>query len=171
MQAVFLCGLMMGSAFVFVPRPSAEGAAEANADNKTAYAADASEAYDSWAAGETVLERRPDGHFYASVMIDGAETEMMVDTGASFIALTAADARDIGLSWREQDAIVVAHGASGPVKGVPVRLAEVELNGHIATNVEAAVIPTGLGVSLLGQSYLQKLERVEIAGETMSLGG
>ena len=171
MQAVFLSGLIMGSAFVFVPRPSENAAAEAKPDEGTAYNAEASEAYDSWAAGETVLERRPDGHFYASVMVDGAETEMMVDTGASFIALTAEDARDIGLSWREQDAIVVAQGASGPVKGVPVRLSEVELNGHIATNVEAAVIPTGLSVSLLGQSFLQKLNRVEIAGETMSLGG
>ena len=171
MQAVFLCGLVMGSAFVFVPRPSEESAAEATPSVRAAYAAEASEAYDSWAAGETVLDRRADGHFYASVVIDGEETEMMVDTGASFIALTAEDARDIGLSWREQDAIVVAQGASGPVKGVPVRLAEVELGGHVARNVEAAVIPNGLGVSLLGQSFLQKLNRVEIAGETMSLGG
>src|SRR6187399_1509951 len=44
------------------------------------------------APGEVVLPRAPDGHFYADVTVEGVTKEMLVDTGASVIALTGEDA-------------------------------------------------------------------------------
>src|SRR5262245_56642238 len=49
-----------------------------------------------WNAGEVVLEREADGHFYADVGVDGATAHMLVDTGASVVALTAEDAEALG---------------------------------------------------------------------------
>ncbi len=121
--------------------------------------------------GTTVIERASNGHYMADVRVEGVDVAMMIDTGASFVALTAADAETIGLFWDDSDAVVVAHGASGPVKGIPVRLDEVELGDHLVRDVRAAIIPEGLGVSLLGQSYLSGVAHVEIAEGRMVLTG
>lgn len=121
--------------------------------------------------GETVLPRRADGHFYAAISIGGRDAEMLVDTGASVIALTAADARALGVDWREDDVVPVARGASGTVWGVPVRLERVRLGDIEVSGVEAVVVPRGLPISLLGQSFLGRVGRVEIANDKMVLGG
>ena len=126
---------------------------------------------ESWLAGETFLPRSEDGHFYADVMIDGSTVNLMVDTGASMVALTADDAETAGVEWSEEDIQPVAKGASGTVHGVRVLLDHVQLGELEAKRVEAVVIPEGLHVSLLGQSFLSKVRRVEIEHDRMVLGG
>lgn len=116
------------------------------------------------------LQREADGHFYADVAVEGQSTRMLVDTGASVIALTGEDAEAIGMSWDEAEIAVVAQGANGPVYGVHAILPEVELGGYSVTDVPALIVPEGLHVSLLGQSFLSKVGRVEIAGDAMVLG-
>ncbi|MBX7494982.1 TIGR02281 family clan AA aspartic protease [Qipengyuania sp. 6B39] len=133
-------------------------------------ARDSKNAFASWSAGETVLARAADGHFYADVSVNGASVDFMIDTGASMVALTGADAQAAGLYWSDADVRPVARGASGPVYGVPVRIDRVSLGGHEATNVEGVIVPEGLDVSLLGQSFLQTIEPVRIEGERMVLG-
>ena len=120
-----------------------------------------------WYAGDHTLQRRSGGHFYASATIDGAPISMMVDTGASVIALTGADARAAGLHWDDNQVRKVARGASGAVYGVPTTLREVEIGGMARQNVSAIIVPNGLDVSLLGQSYLSQIGTVEIKGDTM----
>ncbi len=116
-----------------------------------------------------VLAREADGHFYASVMIDGQPFRMLVDTGASVVALTGADAEAMGLSWNESDVRPVAQGASGPVEGVVATLGSVTLGDHEAPDVQAIIIPEGLGISLLGQSFLGTLGSVRISDDQMIL--
>lgn len=123
------------------------------------------------AAGEVVLPRAPDGHFYADVTVEGVTKEMLIDTGASVIALTGPDAEAMGLYWTEADVAPVARGASGTVYGVPVTLNLVQVGDFEVQAVEAVIVPRGLGVSLLGQSFLSQVGRVEIEGEQMVLGG
>jgi aspartyl protease family protein len=128
-------------------------------------------ANDQWLGGEVVLPRSRDGHFYADVTIDDVALNMLVDTGASVVALTGEDAEAIGLSWGASDVKPVARGASGVVHGIPVTLDRVQLGQIEAHRVPAIVVPEGLGVSLLGQSFLSQIERVEIDQERMLLGG
>lgn len=120
-----------------------------------------------WYAGDHSLTRRGNGHFYTSATIDGSPINMMVDTGASVIALTGSDARAIGLHWDDSDVRPVGRGASGDVYGVATRLSEVEIGGMTRSNVDAIIIPRGLDVSLLGQSYLSRIGSVEINGDSM----
>ena len=126
---------------------------------------------DQWLAGETVLPRAEDGHFYADVTVDGTSAQMLVDTGASTIALTGEDAEAMGISWNDDEVRPVAEGASGPVYGVRVTLGHVQLGEFEARGVEATVIPEGLGISLLGQSFLSTIPKVEMEGDRMVLGG
>lgn len=121
--------------------------------------------------GELVLPRAGDGHFYAEVTVDGVSSIMLVDTGASVIALTGADARSIGIEWNPDEVRQVARGAGGPVHGVRVTLGAVRVGDFEAGGIEAVVVPEGLAVSLLGQSFLSRIERVEIGPDEMTLGG
>jgi len=102
--------------------------------------------------------------------VNGSRIGFLVDTGASVVALTGADARAAGLAWSAADIRPVAQGASGPVSGVSVTLDNVTLGGHEARNVAAVIVPDGLPVSLLGQSFLSTIHPVRIEQDRMVLG-
>ena len=114
------------------------------------------------------LTRADNGHFNATVEVDGQPLDMVVDTGATAVALTVSDAQRLGLAVDPGRFTVVGTGASGPVRGQRVTLSEVGIGGRRVAGVEAVVLE-GLDRSLLGQSYLRRLERVEIAGDVMTL--
>lgn len=123
------------------------------------------------AGDATELRRAGDGHFYAGVKANGHSLTMLVDTGASVVALTGADARAAGLHWNPNQLAVVAQGAGGPIRGVALKLDRVTLGQHEARDVEAVIIPDGLPISLLGQSFLATVEPVRIEKDRMVLGG
>lgn len=127
-----------------------------------------SEAARQWGA-EVDLNRAGDGHFYANVFTDSVRTRYMIDTGATMVAITGRDAEAIGLYWNDNDLRHIAHGASGPVMGVPVTIERMELGGFEARNVAAAIVPEGLGISLLGQSFLKTIPNVQIEADRMIL--
>ncbi|MEN7538401.1 retropepsin-like aspartic protease family protein [Aurantiacibacter flavus] len=118
---------------------------------------------------DVILPRAGDGHFYAEVQLDTAPTRMLIDTGATMIALTEEDALAAGLYWDDADLATVARGASGPVRGVFVTLPHVSLGGIEAHDVAGVVVPEGLPVSLLGQSFLTHVNKVAIEDDAMVL--
>jgi aspartyl protease family protein len=131
----------------------------------------ASDAKDGMRNGgqEMVLKRAPNGHFYADVKINGKTIKMMVDTGASTIALSRNDAEDLGIPLSPNDFTGTAMTAAGKVGIKPVTLERVAI-GHMETDdVEAAVIEQGLDQSLLGQSWLSRVGQVTIEDDQMTL--
>ena len=112
------------------------------------------------------LRRGPDGHFYAEAQVNGAPVRFLVDTGASMVVLTEADAQRAGIQLPSERAL--AMGVGGPVEIAPVTLDRIAIGGIEARGVQAAVAEQ-LPVSLLGQSYLQRLGGVEIRGDIMVL--
>ena len=117
---------------------------------------------------ETVIERSDNGHYYATAAVNGMPTRFVVDTGATAVALTIDDARRAGILVDPAQFRVVGTGASGDVRGQTVVLDTVALDGRRVEGVAGAVLE-GLTVSLLGQSYLAKLDKVEISGGKMKL--
>ncbi|SFS06140.1 retropepsin-like aspartic protease family protein [Sphingomonas jatrophae] len=116
----------------------------------------------------TVLQRADNGHFYAVAEVGGTPIKFMVDTGATGIALSMADARLIGLKVNPDRFEVVGRGASGAVRGQMLPLKTVDLDGRKVEGL-SAMVADGLGVSLLGQSYLRHMRSVEIRGDEMTL--
>lgn len=114
------------------------------------------------------LTRGADGHFTTHVDVNGQPVAMLVDTGASTVALTVADAQRLGLPVDPSSFTVVGSGASGPTLGQVVTLDDVAVGGRHVAGVEAVVLQ-GLDRSLLGQAYLRRLDTVEINGDTMTL--
>ena len=134
------------------PGPAASGAAEPA----------------PYMAVETRLERMPNGHFYANAAVNGQPVRVVVDTGATTVALTVADAQRIGVPFSPNEFTVIGSGASGPVRGQDVTLDSVTVDGKEVHGVRAAVLE-GLDVSLLGQTYLSRITAVQMSGDTMTL--
>lgn len=114
------------------------------------------------------LQREYNGHFYADVQINGSPIRVLVDTGATGIALSREDAQRAGLAVSAGMFNVVGKGANGDVHGEYVTLDRVSLGNATAESVSAVVLDSG-EQSLLGQSFLSKFETVEIKGNTMVL--
>lgn len=83
------------------------------------------------------------------------------------MALTGEDAREIGLSWTEDELQSIARGASGAVFGKHVVIDRMQIGNVQATNVRAAIVPKGLNVSLLGQTFLARIGSVNIRDDKM----
>lgn len=115
-----------------------------------------------------VLDRRSDGHFYADVDINGSTIEMLVDTGASGIALSENDARRAGIATSIGMREEVGEGAGGTVYGDVVQIGRVRLGDVEVADVTGVVLKGG-NMSLLGQSFLARFGKVEIAGDRMIL--
>jgi aspartyl protease family protein len=118
--------------------------------------------------GSIELTRNDDDHFYADVRINGNTVHMLIDTGASGIALSRDDARTAGLAPSIGMPDVVGEGADGEVHGEYVKLDRVELGPLSAQNLDAVVLNGG-SQSLLGQSFLSKFASVQIEGDRMVL--
>ena len=114
------------------------------------------------------LTRDENGYFYADVEINGAPVHMLVDTGATVIALSRDDARMAGVATSIGMNDVVGQGADGAVKGEEVVLDRVRLGNRSAEKLPAIVLNSG-GQSLLGQSFLSKFASVKIEGNRMVL--
>ena len=116
----------------------------------------------------TVLTREGNGHFYTAADVNDEPIRFVVDTGATTVALTVADARRAHIAVDPSRFEPVGMGAGGVVNGQRVHVNELVLEGKRATDFSALVLD-GLTVSLLGQSYLKTLDKVEIVGDTMTL--
>lgn len=113
------------------------------------------------------LTREADGHFYAEVEVNSGSVRFIVDTGATAVALTGDDAREMGLYWTEDELGPVARGANGMVRGKVIVIDRMQLGEVEARNVRAAIVPEGLDVSLLGQTFLSQVNSVNISGDRM----
>jgi aspartyl protease family protein len=118
--------------------------------------------------GSIQLDRQADGHFYADVRINGNMVHMLVDTGATGIALSRDDARTAGLAPSIGMSAVVGEGADGAVRGEYVRLDRVELGPLSAEGMDAVVLNGGQQ-SLLGQSFLSKFKTMQVEDDRMVL--
>lgn len=112
------------------------------------------------------------GHYVVHPSVDNFRIRMMVDTGASIVALTAADARALGIQLSAGDYKMTLNTANGAVKGARVTLREVRLGDILVRHVEAVVLPAGaLQMSLLGASFLGRLQGYEVQTGRMVLRG
>lgn len=114
------------------------------------------------------LDRAADGHFYADAQVNGTTVHFMVDTGATGVALSADDARRVGLPFFSSEFSAVGRGASGEVRGKIVTLDRVTLGGKSVDNVGGAILE-GSEMSLLGQTFLSQMGTIEISGDKMAI--
>lgn len=119
---------------------------------------------------EAVLTKGLGGHFLARVEVDGQSLSMMVDTGASTVALSYRDAERIGIDMDSLQFVQPVRTANGTAMAAPVTLPDVSVGGISRRNVRAGVLERGkLSESLLGMSYLGSLSSVQMSGDRLIL--
>lgn len=119
--------------------------------------------------GRIEVPRSPDGHYYLTLEVNGHPTRFVVDTGASSIVLLEEDARAAGIDPERLRYSGTAMTANGAVRTARVVLDEIGLDGMTDRRVTAFVNEGEMAESLLGMSYLQRFDRLEITGGRLIL--
>lgn len=107
------------------------------------------------------------GHFVVQGQINGGTMRMLVDTGASMVALSSADATRLGIDYTKGRPVVI-NTANGTVRGYQVKLDTVKLGDIVLNQVDGVVQEGGLPFALLGMSFLRRME-MRRDGEQMVL--
>jgi len=117
-----------------------------------------------------VLAMGQNGHYDVDATVNGVTIPMMVDTGATMIALSYEDAERLGLGPAGMNYAYTVMTANGPARTAYVTLPEIEVAGIRRTNVQAGVAERGkLSGSLLGMNFLGTLKSFTISGNQMTL--
>lgn len=113
-----------------------------------------------------------DGHFVARTHVNGVAIPMVVDTGAATVVLSSQDAQRIGIDIAGLRYTVPVRTANGVTHSARIRLNQVEVGSLGLTNVDALIAQPGdLHQSLLGMSFLSRLDSYEFSGDFLTLRG
>jgi aspartyl protease family protein len=119
---------------------------------------------------EAVLTADAGGQYRTRVLIEGQDVDMMVDTGATLVALTAETAERLGVTIDPSKPRWRVNTANGAVMASPVTLKVVSLGEIYMPDVQALVMPPGASnMNLLGASFLKRLVSVEQRGGALVL--
>ena len=118
-------------------------------------------------AAQVILKASDGGHFVASGQVNGGALRFMVDTGASVVAIPAADARRLGIDYLSAPR-AQAHTANGVVSTYSVKLDTVTVGSITLHNVEAMVLESSMPMALLGMSFLGRTN-LNREGELLTL--
>jgi aspartyl protease family protein len=123
--------------------------------------------------GRTVeIARGGGGSFSVGTQVNGARIAMVLDTGASAVVLTQDAARAAGLPLEVLNYSVNVDTANGRARAAPVTLDRVSIGGITERSVPALIAQAGqLRTSLLGMSFLNRLESWQVRGDRLVLQG
>lgn len=107
------------------------------------------------------------GHYVVNGTTDGVTLQFMIDSGATNIVLTKADARKLNVGPLSFD--ITTSTANGAVQSAAVTIGSLTVGSHTATGVSALVNGGELDQSLLGMSWLSQFRSIEIKNGVMTL--
>ncbi len=121
-------------------------------------------------AQEVILNKSMSGHFETNALINGAQVHMLVDTGASSVVLSHADAQAVGINPENLSYTVSVMTANGRTSAAPTRLSEIAIGPIVRRNVSALVAQEGqLDQSLLGMTFLSTLGSLQMQTDELKL--
>ncbi len=128
--------------------------------------------YAAGAGGTVELARGRTGEFQIATKVNGARVPMVLDTGASTVVLTYEAAKAAGLPLELIKYSVHVDTANGRAQAAAVTLDRITVGGIVARSVPALIAPPGqLKTSLLGMSFLDRLEGWEVRGDRLVMRG
>jgi len=97
------------------------------------------------------------GQFMTTGSINGATIQMLVDTGATFVALGVSDARRMGINYLQGER-AMSRTANGLARVYKVKLDSVKVGDISLNNVDATIHESEMPFALLGMSFLNRVE-------------
>jgi len=119
-------------------------------------------------AQSATLTADPRGHFVVDGQINGGSMRFLVDTGATTVSLSSADATRLGIDYRKGQPSLMGT-ANGNAMAYKVTLSSVRVGDIVVNNIEAAVLEGNqMPFALLGMTFLNRME-MKREGQTMVL--
>lgn len=119
---------------------------------------------------KAVLTAASNGHFYTTARLNRLPVEVLVDTGATSVAMDEDVARRLGIRLKESDFKYESSTANGITKVAISNLEEISIGRVIVRDVKVVIIKRGkLDVVLLGMSFLSKLKSFEVTNGELVL--
>ena len=123
------------------------------------------------APGQVVIGRNENGGFYVTGAVDGAPARFLVDTGASDIVLSQDDAVRAGLAPAAEQYTRLNETANGVGYGAPMVVKTLTVGSIRLTDVPVQVNKAPMSASLLGMTFLKRLDSYEFKGDQLTLRG
>jgi len=124
------------------------------------------------AARTVEIVRGRNGDFQVAAQVNGSRTAMVLDTGASAVVLTQDAAKAAGLPLEVLAYTVNVDTANGRTRAAAVTLDRLAVGDVVERQVPALIAQPGqLRVSLLGMSFLNRLQSWEVRGDRLVLRG
>ncbi len=119
---------------------------------------------------QVALSADRNGHYLADATVNGITVRVVIDTGATTVALSADTASRLGIAPTPGAYRLPISTANGAVAAAPVVIDHIRVGQIDVYNVQAVVMPPGaLSINLLGMSFLNKLFRFEAGGGQLVL--
>jgi aspartyl protease family protein len=118
------------------------------------------------------IARGQGGEFALQARINGVNTPMVIDTGATSVVLTWETAKAAGLPLELLEYNVDVETAGGHTRAARLTLDRLAIGKLVERSVPALVVPRGqMKTNLLGMSFLDRLERWEVRADRLMLHG
>jgi aspartyl protease family protein len=104
-----------------------------------------------------VLTESGGGHFMTAGQINGRAVQFMVDTGATFVSMSMADAERMGIHYKSGRPVRM-NTANGESAGYQIKLSSVRVGDVEVYEVDAVVTPQAMPFLLLGNSFLSRFQ-------------
>jgi aspartyl protease family protein len=115
------------------------------------------------------LRKSDDGHFWVTAEVNGHPVRFLIDSGATFTALSARAARDAGVEPGGFGLRTVIDTANGAVEAERGEIADLRV-GSLAMRNHKVVIADAFGdTNVLGMNFLSELESWRVEGSSMIL--
>lgn len=118
----------------------------------------------------TKLKMGRGGHFYTTAKMNGRSVKVLVDTGATLVAINESTARRLGIRLKNSDFKYRVRTANGIAEAAAATIREIQIGNVRVRNVRASVSrDKALSSTLLGMSFLGELKRFQVDGKTLTL--
>lgn len=119
---------------------------------------------------ETRISADWSGHFRTDAVMNGRSIPVLVDTGASLVALDEATARRLGITPAASDFRHPVQTANGVGSAARARIDVISVGSVAVRNVDALVIrDADLPQALLGMSFLTRLKGYSVEDGRLTL--
>jgi aspartyl protease family protein len=120
-------------------------------------------------AHEMTIVASDDGGFYVEGEINAAPARFLIDTGATFIVLSPADAARAGIDTANLDYSLPFESAHGSGFGASATVTRLIVGGFELHDVAVMVDKSPMSSSLLGMAFLHQLDSFEVHGKRLVL--
>jgi aspartyl protease family protein len=174
MRSLLIGSILIAVVAIAMPRMFTQYVQEPRANNVSAASEVGSDGVDGDSQSDSAdprtvsIEAERDGHFYVDAEINMRPVRLMVDTGATVVALRQSDALAAGIRLVPRDFTNPVQTANGTTMAAETEIDSIMVEDIEVQRIRALVIPDDqLSISLLGASFLNGLERYEVADGTL----